>query len=106
MLVRRMVGRLFSLFMYIFWGAFIIDFWSYIFGLKARRYPRLLHNDDSVAGISKGMDLQDQYIENTRLDNEELSKRPLFKLMVNIVVAVSYFSVMIAWVFIFSSFFL
>ena len=92
-----MVGRLFSLFIYTFLGEFIIDFWSYIFGLKARRYPRTLHNDDSVAGISKGMDLRDQYIENTNLDNEKLSKSPFLKFIINILILLSYLVLVISY---------
>ena len=48
------------------------------------------------------MDIEDQYAENVRLDNEKLSKRPFLKFILNILILLSYLSVVIAYLSIFA----
>ena len=78
---------------------FLADFWFFLFGLRQRYSQKMLNVEDDSW---KSMDIEDRYAENVRLDNEKLSKRPFLKFILNILILLSYLSVVIAYLSIFA----
>jgi len=78
---------------------YLADFWFFLFGLRQRYSQKMLNVEDDSW---KSMDIEDQYAENVRLDNEKLSKRPFLKFILNILILLSYLSVVIAYLSIFA----
>lgn len=78
---------------------YLADFWFFLFGLRQRYSQKMLNVEDDSW---KSMDIEDRYAENVRLDNEKLSKRPFLKFILNILILLSYLSVVIAYLSIFA----